>query len=135
MNASAGCGGRKLSDVTHMQPEWLEHAQRRYGFGRVRVKGRHLSFDYVHSETGEVADSVDLKIGRSAMRPCNALALGNELMNQTRKIIYSEEILDEAVGGQVLPTQPMEGVLALAAAHPQPLELDSQVEPTRVEVQ
>ena len=37
------------------------------------MRGRHLRFEYIHSETGHIADSVDLKIGRSAVRSCNAL--------------------------------------------------------------
>jgi hypothetical protein len=70
-HVTLGCGGRKLSDVKHEQPEWLEYAEREYGFGRVTVEGRrHLRFEYVHSATGRVADSVELKIGRSAMRMC-----------------------------------------------------------------
>lgn len=56
-----------------MQPEWLEYAEREYGYGRVSVKGRHMTFEYVHSETGRVADSVELKIGRSALKRCNGL--------------------------------------------------------------
>lgn len=66
-----GCGGRKLSEVQHTQPAWLEHAERKWGFGRVIVKGRHMVFEFVHSETGKVADSVTLKVGRSAVQSCN----------------------------------------------------------------
>lgn len=63
--------------MQHTQPEWLEHAEREWGFGKVKVQGRRLRFELIHSETGEIADSVDLKIGRSAMRPCNAASAVN----------------------------------------------------------
>ena len=81
-----GCGGRKLSDVNHGQPAWLEYAESEWGYGRARVDGaRTLDFEFVHSESGRVADAVTLQNSRSAMRGCggNSLAVaesgGNSL--------------------------------------------------------
>lgn len=67
----SGCGGRKLSSVTHTQPDWLEYAELQYGFGRVTVQGAEsLLFEYVLSETGEVRDA--FMIHGSDTRRCGA---------------------------------------------------------------
>ena len=94
-----GCGGRKLSEVEHTQPVWLEHAEMEYGFGKVSVRGRRLRFEYIHSETGHIADSVDLKIGRSAVRSCNSLeaeggarSMENEMSTQRDGILSERSI-------------------------------------------
>ena len=43
-----GCAGRKLTDVSHAQEEWLEYAAVRYGYGRVTVNsGFSLLFEMV----------------------------------------------------------------------------------------
>ena len=70
----AGCGGRKLSDVEHSQPGWLEFAESEWGYGRVTVHGsRRLTFEYVRSDSGSVRDAFTLTTSRSAMRGCDAL--------------------------------------------------------------
>ena len=46
-----GCAGRKLSSVEHEQPDWLEFAESRFGFGRVTVRdGYSLTWDYIRTE-------------------------------------------------------------------------------------
>ena len=68
---SAGCGGRKLSDVTHDQPSWLEYAESEWGYGRVKiVDGGRLEFQYIHSESGKVRDSFVLDNARGNGRQC-----------------------------------------------------------------
>ena len=84
---TVGCGGRKLSSVKHTQPDWLEYAEREYGYGRLRVDGDEgLSFEYVHSESGEVWDTFDLA-PKSDMRSknCNTQAARSdpELLQNT----------------------------------------------------
>ena len=71
---SVGCGGRKLSDVEHTQPGWLEYAESEWGYGRVTVHGsRHLTFEYVRSDSGRVRDAFTLTTSHAAMRSCDAL--------------------------------------------------------------
>ena len=75
----AGCGGRKLSDVEHDQPEWLQYAAKEWGYGRVTVRdGRDLTFEFVLSESGEVADSVRLHNSRSQRRHCDSIFFQQE---------------------------------------------------------
>ncbi|KAK9811159.1 hypothetical protein WJX73_007407 [Symbiochloris irregularis] len=70
-HVTLGCGGRKLSDVEHEQPEWLDSAAREWGYGRVQVvDGQEMLFEFVESETGEVFDSVRLENSRSRSRTC-----------------------------------------------------------------
>ena len=117
MRFPAGCGGRKLSDVQHEQPVWLEHAERKYGFGKVSVRGRHLRFEYIHSETGHVADSVDLKIGRSAVRSCNTLGAEGKsqgIDNQMRTA--REEILAEGTSLQGSRSFLVKGLQSLSSS-------------------
>ncbi|KAK9842562.1 hypothetical protein WJX81_006229 [Elliptochloris bilobata] len=55
---TVGCGGRKLSDVEHEQPDWLAYAEPEWGYGRVTVVGGDLLlFEFVRSIDGEVRDS------------------------------------------------------------------------------
>ena len=71
----AGNGGRKLSEVKHEQPDWLEFAERKYGYARITVDGsKSLLVEYVSSETGKVRDSVQLEVAHSAMKGCNSVA-------------------------------------------------------------
>ena len=66
-----GCGGRKLSDVEHEQPDWLAYAEPEWGYGRVTVSGDDmLLFEYVRSEDGAVRDSVRLRNARACARAC-----------------------------------------------------------------
>lgn len=47
----AGCGGRKLSRVKWSQADWVEYAEKSWGYGRISVKdGSALSFEWVRSE-------------------------------------------------------------------------------------
>ena len=68
----AGNGGHKLSEVKHEQPNWLEYADRKYGFARVSVQGsERLLLEYVSSEMGKVRDFVELSIADSAISRCS----------------------------------------------------------------
>lgn len=52
-----------------MQPEWLEFTEREFGYGRITVEGRErLVFNYVHSKSGKVKDSVTLRPKAGALR-------------------------------------------------------------------
>ena len=75
------------SNISSVQPEPIFHVicspavqlcenllllvNRPIRLGHLRDKRCTCRFEYVHSETGKVADSVELKIGRSAMRMCS----------------------------------------------------------------
>ena len=79
----AGNGGRKLSDVEPEQPDWLEYADREWGFARITVDGsRSLLVESVSSETGDVRDSVRLEIAASARRHCNLQSKPQALLHQ-----------------------------------------------------
>lgn len=76
----AGCGGRKLSSVQHTQPDWLEYAEREFGYGRIRVDGsRSLAFEYVHSEDGKAWDSFTIapKLDALSAKTCMRNAAWN----------------------------------------------------------
>ena len=45
-----GCGGHKLSDVNHDQPEWLAATYVGFGYGRITVHdGYELTFEFVRT--------------------------------------------------------------------------------------
>ncbi|GAB4817121.1 hypothetical protein N2152v2_004167 [Parachlorella kessleri] len=70
-HVTVGCAGRKLSSVEHEQPDWLEFAESRFGFGRVTVRdGSSLTWDYIRTEDGRVHDSVTLYNKREGRRGC-----------------------------------------------------------------
>ena len=81
----AGCGGRKLSDVKHDQPDWLASAAREWGYGRVSVfNGQEMLFEFVESESGDVADFVRLSNTHSQQRDCRDDRLGGSSSNSSR---------------------------------------------------
>ena len=46
-----GCGGHRLSDVNHDQPEWLAKTYAKFGYGRVTVDdGYSLTFEFVRTD-------------------------------------------------------------------------------------
>ena len=46
-----GCGGRKLSRVKYSQADWVEYAEKSWGYGRIFVKdGTELKYEWVRSE-------------------------------------------------------------------------------------
>ena len=68
---ATGCGGRKLSEVEHEQPQWLQYAAREWGYGRITVRdGGELLYEFVQSKDGAVADSVRLYNTRGERRTC-----------------------------------------------------------------
>ena len=121
--------------MQHTQPVWLEHAEREYGFGKVSVRGRHLRFEYIHSETGDVADSVDLKIGRSAVRSCDTLrAEGKSGSMEDTMNTVGHGILSEGLSTQQEQKNFLrKGVRATTA--PAPLSSSSNIQMQEISVQ
>jgi len=74
-----GCGGHKLSDVNHDQPDWLAATHVNFGYGRITVHdGYELTFEFVRSSDGEVHDSYHLRNERADRRSCfEAVFQGN----------------------------------------------------------
>ena len=63
--------------MEHDQPEWLQSAKREWGYGRIQVRdGHELSYEFVQSEDGRVADSVTLYNSRSNQWLCSAAQKG-----------------------------------------------------------
>ncbi len=95
------------------------------------MRGRHLHFEYVHSETGHVADSVDLKIGRSAVRSCNiagidSAGLGN--VDESDAVLGKKEF--EGSDSQEYEVFPRN-----SAPAPEPLGSASNIQRQRIAVQ
>lgn len=83
---AAGCGGRKLSEVEHDQPSWLAYAAREWGYGRVTVRdSSELLFEFVESQSGDVADSARLFNGHSRGRMCDGLGSATSEASQSSR--------------------------------------------------
>ncbi|KAK9868893.1 hypothetical protein WJX84_002861 [Apatococcus fuscideae] len=66
-----GCGGRKLSRVKYSQADWVEYAEKSWGYGRISVKdGSELSMEWVRTEDGQVLDGFELRNTRAERRHC-----------------------------------------------------------------
>jgi hypothetical protein len=53
-----GTGGHKLSDVEDFQRLWMRASVRENGFGRFSIDGDRLSYVFIRSEDGTIADRV-----------------------------------------------------------------------------
>lgn len=85
MHITLGCGGRKLSDVEHEQPDWLAHAEKEWGYGRFHITdGTSLHYEFVRSEDGSVGDSVHLHNDQIEHRLCGKSALQSALAPGSR---------------------------------------------------
>ena len=58
-----GCGGHRLSDVNHDQPEWLAATHAQFGYGRVTVSdGYQLAFEYVRTKVCAIFWPIQVRV-------------------------------------------------------------------------
>lgn len=59
-----GCGGHRLSDVNHDQPDWLVSTAAKFGYGRVTVSdGYALKFEYIRTDVSDVHGCILQAVG------------------------------------------------------------------------
>ena len=93
VHLTVGCAGRKLSDVEHDQPEWLEAADVRYGYGRVTVEGGDsLLFEYVSSE-GEAGAFVRMRGAPPRGLGCSCCACFMMIPSMQRGFVFDAPAL------------------------------------------